>query len=79
MQITPKAGDALLFYNYDIREGWKDVHADPSGSAMDGKAETDAVVDLTSLHASCPVLQGEKWVATKWLRSSFYKPLFYMD
>uniref|UniRef100_A0A383V9R5 Fe2OG dioxygenase domain-containing protein n=1 Tax=Tetradesmus obliquus TaxID=3088 RepID=A0A383V9R5_TETOB len=25
-------------------------------------------MDKLSLHAGCPVLQGEKWVATKWLR-----------
>lgn len=24
--------------------------------------------DKTSLHGSCPVLKGEKWVATKWIR-----------
>jgi hypothetical protein len=25
-------------------------------------------MDKLSLHQGCPVLQGEKWVATKWLR-----------
>ncbi|KAJ7564828.1 hypothetical protein O6H91_02G035500 [Diphasiastrum complanatum] len=25
--------------------------------------------DRTSLHGSCPVLKGEKWVATKWIRN----------
>ncbi|KAJ4813024.1 2-oxoglutarate (2OG) and Fe(II)-dependent oxygenase superfamily protein [Rhynchospora pubera] len=28
----------------------------------------DAVPDPLSLHASCPVIQGKKWVATKWIR-----------
>eukprot|EP00873_Tetraselmis_striata_P012161 jgi/Tetstr1/432425/TSEL_000188.t1 len=51
----------------------------PYGSHIEGFAELiHAVVDLTALHASCPVLAGEKWVATKWMRSSLYKPLFYL-
>lgn len=28
----------------------------------------DAVPDPLSLHASCPVIKGKKWVATKWVR-----------
>nr|CAD1837867.1 unnamed protein product [Ananas comosus var. bracteatus] len=28
----------------------------------------NGAIDLTSLHGSCPVIKGEKWVATKWLR-----------
>jgi len=26
----------------------------------------------TSLHGSCPVIKGEKWVATKWIRDQTY-------
>ncbi|KAK9080873.1 hypothetical protein SSX86_000015 [Deinandra increscens subsp. villosa] len=26
-------------------------------------------IDPTSLHGSCPVIKGQKWVATKWLRN----------
>jgi len=29
--------------------------------------------DKTALHGSCPVIQGEKWVATKWIRDT---PMF---
>jgi prolyl 4-hydroxylase len=29
--------------------------------------------DLTSLHAGLPVLRGEKWIATKWLRERPYR------
>ncbi|KAF3330220.1 prolyl 4-hydroxylase 4 precursor [Carex littledalei] len=33
----------------------------------------DAVPDPLSLHASCPVMNGKKWVAKKWMRlGSFY-------
>ncbi|OWM82116.1 probable prolyl 4-hydroxylase 9 isoform X2 [Punica granatum] len=28
----------------------------------------NGTIDPTSLHGSCPVIRGEKWVATKWLR-----------
>lgn len=28
----------------------------------------NGTIDSTSLHGSCPVVKGEKWVATKWIR-----------
>ncbi|KAL8044584.1 hypothetical protein ABFX02_08G054900 [Erythranthe guttata] len=28
----------------------------------------NGTIDPTSLHGSCPVIEGEKWVATKWIR-----------
>lgn len=28
----------------------------------------NGTIDPTSLHGSCPVVRGEKWVATKWIR-----------
>uniref|UniRef100_A0A2P2M398 procollagen-proline 4-dioxygenase n=1 Tax=Rhizophora mucronata TaxID=61149 RepID=A0A2P2M398_RHIMU len=28
----------------------------------------NTTIDPTSLHGSCPVVRGEKWVATKWIR-----------
>lgn len=31
-------------------------------------------IDEHALHGGCPVKKGEKWVATKWLRS---KPVFF--
>ncbi|KAJ7974475.1 Prolyl 4-hydroxylase alpha-like protein [Quillaja saponaria] len=35
----------------------------------------DATTDPNSLHASCPVIEGEKWSATKWIHvSNFDKP-----
>lgn len=30
----------------------------------------DGNTDPTSLHASCPVIRGEKWTATKWMRGA---------
>ncbi|XP_058772829.1 probable prolyl 4-hydroxylase 9 [Vicia villosa] len=29
----------------------------------------NGTLDPTSLHGSCPVIKGEKWVATKWIRN----------
>lgn len=35
----------------------------------------DANPDTRSLHGSCPVIEGEKWSATKWIHvRSFEKP-----
>jgi prolyl 4-hydroxylase len=31
-------------------------------------------VDVRSLHAGCPVLRGEKWIATKWTRERRFVP-----
>ncbi|CAK7338616.1 unnamed protein product [Dovyalis caffra] len=36
----------------------------------------DSSTDPNSLHASCPVIEGEKWSATKWIHvKSFDKPV----
>jgi prolyl 4-hydroxylase len=45
LQIPPKKGCALLFYN---------IHS-------------NGIPDMNTLHASLPVLEGEKWLATKWI------------
>jgi prolyl 4-hydroxylase len=31
-------------------------------------------VDPRTLHAGCPVLRGEKWIATKWMRQRRFVP-----
>ncbi|CAN6450728.1 unnamed protein product [Victoria cruziana] len=33
----------------------------------------NGTIDVTSLHGSCPVIRGEKWVATKWIRDQVGK------
>jgi prolyl 4-hydroxylase len=43
--ITPKKGNAVLFYN-----------CLPCGKE-----------DPLTLHGGSPVVQGEKWIATKWI------------
>ncbi|KAI5439398.1 probable prolyl 4-hydroxylase 9 isoform X2 [Lathyrus oleraceus] len=32
----------------------------------------NGTMDRTSLHGSCPVIKGEKWVATKWIRNQLH-------
>mmetsp|Transcript_8193 Transcript_8193/g.27220 ORF Transcript_8193/g.27220 Transcript_8193/m.27220 type:complete len:265 (-) Transcript_8193:2804-3598(-) len=34
---------------------------------------TDNQLDPTSLHAGCPVISGDKWTATKWMRVGKFK------
>ncbi len=29
-------------------------------------------VDARALHGGCPVIKGEKWVATKWIRDKCF-------
>ncbi|KAL3526859.1 hypothetical protein ACH5RR_011515 [Cinchona calisaya] len=37
----------------------------------------NGTIDLASLHGSCPVIRGEKWVATKWIRDQEQGNLFF--
>jgi prolyl 4-hydroxylase len=32
-------------------------------------------LDLRSAHGGAPVIQGEKWIVTKWMRSRKFVPL----
>jgi len=66
----------FLIYLNDVNEGGEtifpkiDLKVSPKkGSALyfhygNGQGQTDRL----SLHSSIPVIQGEKWVATKWIR-----------
>lgn len=36
----------------------------------------DASTDQNSLHAGCPVLEGEKWSATKWIRVASFDKVY---
>lgn len=36
----------------------------------------DATTDQNSLHAGCPVLEGEKWSATKWIRVASFDKVY---
>ncbi len=65
--VAPKAGDAVLFWNYTPG----DPGDDGSGSFADGSARPAARRVLTAAtHSGCPVLKGEKWITTRWIRSA---------
>ena len=51
---TPQPGDALLFWDYMPKDG-----KGPEVESVTG-----------SLHSGCPVTKGEKWIATRWIRSA---------
>ncbi|CAH9108683.1 unnamed protein product [Cuscuta epithymum] len=55
--------------NYDFREclGLK-VKPRKGDGLLFYSLLQNGTIDATSLHGSCPVIKGEKWVATKWIR-----------
>ena len=57
--VAPCAGDALLFYNLH--------ESDPQDDEAAAGRGTSAAVDLATVHAGCPVLEGVKWAANIWL------------
>jgi len=68
----------LLFYLNDVRSGGETVFPNAGISIVPKKGtavyfhygNSQNQVDRRSLHASVPVLEGEKWVATKWIRQA---------
>ena len=69
---APRAGDALLFWNFEPGPGASDAQAadDGAGSRADGTARPSARRVYQAMHSGCPVLGGEKWIATRWIRSA---------
>lgn len=43
------------------------VHPQKGDALLFFSLNTEAVPDIMSLHGSCPVIEGEKWSATKWI------------
>lgn len=39
----------------------------------------DATTDPNSLHAGCPVIEGEKWSATKWIHVAHFDKIYGND
>lgn len=53
-QVSAAKGDGVLFWDY----------------APHQTDATDAVEVDGSQHSGCPVVKGEKWIVTRWIRSS---------
>ena len=43
------------------------VHPNKGDALLFFSLNPEAVPDIMSLHGSCPVIEGEKWSATKWI------------
>lgn len=71
--VSPHPGDAILFWSYVPKSGIDHSTYHRNGSLEDGSMNTEVVNDPTSLHGACPIIEGEKWVATRWIRSSLFK------
>lgn len=70
-KVSPEAGDAVLFWDYKPRSDITDHKMYiRSGNHEKNSFDTEAVNDPTALHGGCPVAEGEKWIATRWIRSS---------
>jgi prolyl 4-hydroxylase len=62
--VNPNPGDATLFWDYVPGSNL------PRGSYTNGTAEPAGMPANEALHSGCPVLEGEKWIATRWIRSA---------
>jgi prolyl 4-hydroxylase len=62
-----EAGGATRFPEADLR-----IRAEPGSAILFYNTLPDGSLDPASLHAGEPVAQGEKWVATRWLRERPY-------
>ncbi|KAH7575379.1 hypothetical protein JRO89_XS02G0094300 [Xanthoceras sorbifolium] len=75
LKVKPRRGDGLLFYslfpNGTIDRVIASICSKPrpqNFSCLYGRIATEHNNVKTSLHGSCPVIKGQKWVATKWIR-----------
>lgn len=71
----------LVMYLNDVEEGggtqFPDIHLTVTpkkgAAAYFEYCNSQGQVDPRSLHSGMPVIQGEKWIATKWMRQRAYR------
>ncbi|PRW59787.1 putative prolyl 4-hydroxylase 3 [Chlorella sorokiniana] len=67
LAASPPPGTGVLFWDYRPHNGGG------TGSYEDGSADPLATPVYEALHSGCPVVDGEKFVATRWIRGArFY-------
>ena len=60
LAVKPRQGDALLFWSMTLDGNTvRCAHSTPQGLLC--LCSGVIIQDSTSLHASCPVIRGEKW------------------
>eukprot|EP01026_Neomeris_dumetosa_P027094 TRINITY_DN2204_c1_g1_i1.p1 TRINITY_DN2204_c1_g1~~TRINITY_DN2204_c1_g1_i1.p1 ORF type:complete len:520 (-),score=53.58 TRINITY_DN2204_c1_g1_i1:917-2380(-) len=74
LKVAPNAGDIILFWNYVPKVSDEQALTyTRSGSYETGDTDTEALPDPAAVHGACPVIEGEKWVVTRWIRSATFK------
>lgn len=76
VEIAGNRVGTMIFYLSDVDEGGSTyfpqlklaIHPRKGSALWFGYMGADGVPDMRSEHAGLPVLNGEKWIATKWLR-----------
>jgi len=71
----------FIFYLNDVDEGGAtyfpqlqlSIHPRKGSAVQFSYLEQDGLLDMRSEHAGLPVISGEKWIATKWLRERAIK------
>lgn len=77
----------MIFYLSEVEKGGStyfpqlklSIHPKRGSALWFGYMGADGVLDMRSEHAGLPVIEGEKWIATKWLRARPIPALLPMD
>lgn len=62
--VSPNPGDVTLFFDY------KPAGGSGTGTYDNFTADPAALPVPEAMHSGCPVWEGEKWIATRWIRGS---------
>lgn len=76
VSVTGNRVGTMIFYLSDVEKGGAtyfpqlklSIHPRRGTALWFGYMGQDGVLDMRSEHAGLPIIEGEKWIATKWLR-----------